>query len=66
MAFAQLRVLADTTFRVWNWVSIERPVAGSDCFTPENKRVSCVSGGSRGISDYRYGSRYVLLPMRVT
>ncbi|WP_338404502.1 pilus assembly protein [Xylella fastidiosa] len=48
----QLRVLADTTFRVWNWVSIERPVAGSDCFTPENKRVSCVSGGSTGISDY--------------
>ncbi|AXI84090.1 pilus assembly protein [Xylella taiwanensis] len=48
----QLRVLADTTFRVWNWVSIEQPVAGSDCFTPQNQRVSCMSGGSTGISDY--------------
>lgn len=40
----QLRVLSNTTFQVWNWVSIERPVAGDDCFTSTNSRVNCVSG----------------------
>lgn len=42
----QLRVLSNTNFRVWNWVSIERPVAGNDCFTENNNRVNCVSGSS--------------------
>lgn len=41
----QLRVLTNTTFRIWNWVSIERPVAGSDCFNSSNSRVSCTSAG---------------------
>lgn len=27
----QLRTLTNTTFRIWNWVSKERPVAGDDC-----------------------------------
>lgn len=42
----QLRVLTNTNFRIWNWVSIERPVAGSDCFTSGNSRVNCVTGSS--------------------
>ncbi len=42
----QLRVLTNTTFRIWNWVSIERPVAGNDCFDSSNNRVSCTSGGA--------------------
>ncbi len=27
----QLRTLTNTTFRIWNWVSKERPVAGTGC-----------------------------------
>ena len=26
-----LRVLSDSTYRIWEWVSIERPVAGTRC-----------------------------------
>ena len=45
----QLRVLNNTTFRVWNWVSIERPVAGDDCFDTNSNRLNCVTGsGSAG------------------
>ncbi|MCU0754021.1 MAG: PilC/PilY family type IV pilus protein [Xanthomonadales bacterium] len=36
-----LRVLNDTPFRIWNWISIERPVADSTCFNASNARVSC-------------------------
>lgn len=36
-----LRVLNDSQFRVWNWLSIERPVADSTCFNATNSRVSC-------------------------
>jgi type IV pilus assembly protein PilY1 len=36
-----LRVLNDTQFRIWNWVSIERPVADLTCFNTANARVSC-------------------------
>lgn len=42
----QLRVLNNTTFRIWNWVSIERPVAGDDCFTSTSARENCVTGAS--------------------
>lgn len=44
----QLRVLTNTNFRIWNWVSIERPVAGDDCFTSGNRRVNCVTGTTGG------------------
>jgi type IV pilus assembly protein PilY1 len=37
-----LRVLNDTTFRVWEWLSIERPVAGVQCATGNNTRSNCV------------------------
>lgn len=40
-----LRVLKNTDKRVWNWVSIEGPVAGLKCFTPSNQRVDCVTSG---------------------
>ncbi|HET6545217.1 MAG TPA: PilC/PilY family type IV pilus protein [Rhodanobacteraceae bacterium] len=40
-----LRVMQNSPFRIWNWVSIERPVAGDDCFTAANARVNCLTGG---------------------
>lgn len=36
-----LRVLNDSQFRIWNWISIERPVADSQCVTSGNSRTSC-------------------------
>jgi type IV pilus assembly protein PilY1 len=41
-----LRVLQNTTSRVWNWLSIEGPVAGNSCFTASNSRVSCLDTGA--------------------
>lgn len=40
-----LRVLRNTDKRVWNWLSIEGPVAGNKCFTSSNSRVDCVAAG---------------------
>ncbi len=45
----ELRVLRNTSFRIWNWVSIERPVAGNDCFGAGNTRVNCVSGANTNV-----------------
>ncbi len=39
------RVLKQSPYRVWNWLSIEGPVAGNNCFNASNQRVSCTSGG---------------------
>jgi len=41
----QLRVLTNTTFRVWNWVSKERPVAMDQCVTSTGGTANCTSGG---------------------
>ncbi len=41
----QLRVLTNTSFRIWNWVSKERPVAMENCVGPTGSEVSCTSGG---------------------
>ena len=41
-----LRVLKNTDKRVWNWLSIEGPVAGNKCFTATNNRVDCLSGAT--------------------
>ncbi len=43
-----LRVLQNTDKRIWNWLSIEGPVAGNKCFTSSNSRVDCVpaTGGT--------------------
>jgi type IV pilus assembly protein PilY1 len=38
------RVLRNSPYRVWNWLSIEGPVAGNNCFNATNNRVACVSG----------------------
>lgn len=38
----QLRTLTNTDFRVWNWVSKERPVAGDRCVNSSGNDVSCV------------------------
>ncbi|NOX91886.1 MAG: hypothetical protein GXP18_05395 [Gammaproteobacteria bacterium] len=43
-----LRVLNDSDFRVWEWLSKERPVAGNSCI---NGGTSCEQGASR-ITDY--------------
>lgn len=37
-----MRVLYNTDKRVWNWLSIEGPVAGIRCFNTSNARVDCV------------------------
>lgn len=41
-----LRVLNDSQYRIWNWVSIERPVAGSDCVNSGGSRVTCATSAS--------------------
>jgi len=41
-----LRVLTDSAYRVWEWLSIERPVAGTQCATGNNTRANCATGGS--------------------
>ncbi|MGA9342312.1 MAG: hypothetical protein WBV61_08260, partial [Rhodanobacteraceae bacterium] len=41
-----MRVLQNSPFRIWNWVAIEGPVGGNDCFNASNQRVDCLSGGS--------------------
>ncbi|TWT20347.1 hypothetical protein FQY83_11520 [Luteimonas marina] len=40
------RVMQNSDFRVWNWLSIEGPVAGNNCFNSSNSRVACISGSS--------------------
>lgn len=40
-----LRVIQNTTSRVWNWLSIEGPVAGNNCFNSSNNRVNCDTTG---------------------
>jgi type IV pilus assembly protein PilY1 len=38
-----LRVLNDSRFRIWEWVAIERPVAGSNCI---NSSTSCTTSST--------------------
>ncbi|HBK46825.1 MAG TPA: fimbrial protein [Xanthomonadaceae bacterium] len=40
------RVMQNGDFRVWNWLSIEGPVAGNKCFTEDSERIDCVNGGA--------------------
>jgi type IV pilus assembly protein PilY1 len=35
------RVLRNSTSRIWNWLSIEGPVAGNKCFSSGNARIDC-------------------------
>ncbi|WP_462328772.1 PilC/PilY family type IV pilus protein [Thiohalocapsa halophila] len=41
----RLRVLTHSTYRIWEWVAIERPVAGSECEDGSGRR-SCEDSGS--------------------
>jgi len=41
-----LRVLQNSRFRVWNWVSIEGPVADNTCFDASNNHHACVQGSA--------------------
>jgi len=41
----KLRVLNNTSFRIWNWVSKERTVADSTCVSSTRATVSCTTGG---------------------
>ncbi|NJD05256.1 MAG: hypothetical protein FIA97_02020, partial [Methylococcaceae bacterium] len=36
-----LRVLTNSNYRVWEWLSIERPVVGVQCATGNNSRATC-------------------------
>lgn len=42
----RFRVLRNSSFRVWNWLSMEGPVAGNKCFNSSNQRVDCVGTAS--------------------
>jgi type IV pilus assembly protein PilY1 len=41
-----MRVLENSQFRVWEWLSIERPVGGDDCATGNNSRSNCVTAST--------------------
>ena len=41
-----MRVLTNTNRRVWEWLSIEGPVAGTECATGNNSRSNCVVASS--------------------
>ena len=43
-----LRVLTNTKYRVWEWLSVERPVAGTQCATGNNSRADCTAGSTGG------------------
>ncbi|MCC8988325.1 MAG: hypothetical protein LM523_11545 [Candidatus Contendobacter sp.] len=43
-----LRVAENSIYRVWEWLSIERPVAGLYCATGNNNRALCVTGNIMG------------------
>lgn len=47
-----LRVLNDSTFRIWEWLSIERPVAGVQCATGNNSRSNCVKSTATAFSSW--------------
>jgi len=42
------RVFENSPFRIWNWLSIEGPVAGTRCFNDDNIRVTCNSTNING------------------
>lgn len=38
-----MRVLNNNSYRIWEWISIERPVAGTECATGNNSRANCAT-----------------------
>ncbi|MFT7413443.1 MAG: type IV pilus assembly protein PilY1, partial [Methylophagaceae bacterium] len=45
-----MRVLNDSTYRIWEWVSIERPVAGSRCLNGGSGPTCTRAGGTSGVT----------------
>jgi len=43
----QLRVLTNVNLRIWNWVSIERPVGRDDCVNAKGARRNCLDSGPK-------------------
>ncbi len=43
-----MRVMTEAPWRIWNWLSIEGPIAAGDCFTEANARVSCTGTTASG------------------
>lgn len=41
-----MRVLDNSSYRIWEWVSIERPVAGTECATGNNSRANCATSNT--------------------
>ncbi len=62
-----LRVMQNTTMRVWNWLSIEGAVAGNRCVDVTNNRVSCLDTGliPGGVSLQNYFVRVQTCPSNV-
>lgn len=46
-----LRVLQNSSLRIWNWVSIERPVAGSNCLFGSTTK-NCVTGDTTAVGGW--------------
>lgn len=45
-----MRVLNDSTYRIWEWVSIERPVAGTKCLDGGSGPNCAKAGGTSGVT----------------
>ncbi|WP_263258753.1 PilC/PilY family type IV pilus protein [Pseudomonas oryzihabitans] len=43
----QMRVLTNVNLRIWNWVSIERPVGGDECVNASGARIICTNAGPK-------------------
>ncbi len=43
----QLRVLTNVNLRIWNWVSIERPVGRDECVNAKGARRNCLDSGPK-------------------
>ncbi|MEP6907362.1 MAG: hypothetical protein ABI858_05185 [Pseudoxanthomonas sp.] len=40
------RVMQNSPYRIWNWLSIEGPVANNKCFNSGNSRVDCIGAAT--------------------
>lgn len=61
-----LRVLQNTTSRVWNWLSIEGPVANNDCFNASNSRVNCSATGIASATNWAIVPQAALSNVQIT
>ena len=61
-----MRVLTDSNYRIWEWVAIERPVAGSRCIDGKDGDPCVVSGGNQTLGSPGSHSEYTQLIERIT